>query len=65
MKTRRLLSKPINTDRGGAAKTVLAGYYKYGVRTLLTGEYGTSGTIVMEIYESAGIAESAEELRKG
>lgn len=42
---------PINTDRGGAAKTVLSGYFKYGTQTLLLGDYGTSGTIVMEIYE--------------
>lgn len=39
---------PINTI-GLVAKTVLSGYYKYGVQTLLTGEYGTSGTAVLEI----------------
>lgn len=42
----------MNVDRGGAAKTILSGYYKYGVRTLLTGDFGTSGTIIMEIYET-------------
>ena len=34
---------------GGVAKTVLSGYFKYGVQTLLTGDYGTSGTAVLEI----------------
>ena len=42
---------PINVDRGGGAKTILSGYYKYGVQTLLTGQFGTTGTIVLEIYE--------------
>ena len=42
---------PINTDRGGAAKTILSGYYKYGTQTLLLGDYGTSGTVVLEVYE--------------
>lgn len=41
---------PLNLVEG-CAKTVLAGYYKYGVQTLLTGDFGTTGTIVMEIYE--------------
>lgn len=41
----------LNTS-GGASKTVLAGYYKYGVQTLLTGEFGTTGTIVVEEYEN-------------
>lgn len=53
---------PINTDRGGASKTVLAGYYKYGVQTLLLGDFGTSGTVVLEIYESIYDKESGEEL---
>lgn len=34
----------------GVSKTVLAGYYKYGVQTLLTGDFGTNGTMVLEIY---------------
>ena len=38
----------LNTDADGSAKTVCAGYYKYGVQTLLTGEYGTTGTIILE-----------------
>ena len=38
----------VNADRGDIAKTILAGYYKYGVQTLLTGDFGTTGTIVME-----------------
>lgn len=40
---------PFNTDRGGVSRCVTAGYYKYGVQTLLTGDYGTSGTAVLEI----------------
>lgn len=39
---------PMNTDSDGCAKTVLSGYYKYGVQTLLTGDFVTTGTIVME-----------------
>lgn len=51
---------------GGAAKTILSGYYKYGVQTLLLGNFGTTGTIVLEIYE-VGICEPqpGEELREG
>lgn len=48
---RKLSSIPINTEREGSAKTILAGYYKYGVQTLLLGDFGTSGTVVLEIYE--------------
>lgn len=44
---------PMNVDREGVAKTVLAGYFKYGVRTLLTGDFGTSGTVVLEVYEES------------
>ena len=57
---------PLNTDAGGAAKTILSGYYKYGVQTLLLGNFGTTGTIVLEIYE-VGICEPepGEELREG
>lgn len=51
---------PMNVDREGVAKTVLAGYFKYGVQTLLTGDFGTSGTVVMEIYE-----EESDEPREG
>lgn len=40
-----------NVSEDGCAKTVLAGYYKYGVQTLLTGDFGTTGTVVVEIYE--------------
>jgi len=39
---------PLNVDADGNAKTVCAGYHKYGVQTLLTGDYGTTGTIVLE-----------------
>ena len=41
----------LNTAGKEIAKTVCAGYYKYGVQTLLTGDYGTTGTMVMEINE--------------
>lgn len=41
----------LNVESNSVAKTVCAGYYKYGVQTLLTGDFGTTGTIVMEIYE--------------
>lgn len=43
---------PINVTPDGNAKTVCAGYYKYGVQTLLTGNYGTTGTIVLEIWDN-------------
>lgn len=43
---------PYNVDCDGVAKTVLAGYYKYGVQTLLTGNFGTTGTIVVEYEEN-------------
>lgn len=54
MKKEQRLKKvvPINTVVGGGAKTVLSGYYKYGVQTLLTGNFGTTGTIIMEIYDN-------------
>lgn len=40
----------LNTAGTEIAKTVLAGYYKYGVQTLLTGDFGTTGTMILEIY---------------
>ena len=43
---------PFNVDDEGNAKTICAGYYKYGVQTLLTGEFGTTGTVVLEVYQS-------------
>lgn len=39
----------VNVDEDGCAKTVLAGYYKYGCATLLGKTFGTSGTVVIEI----------------
>lgn len=45
---------PINTDESGNAKTVLAGYYKYGCANLLGVNFGTTGTAIMEIYEHHG-----------
>ena len=41
----------LNTAGENVAKTVLAGYYKYGVQTLLTGNFGTTGTMVLEVYD--------------
>lgn len=43
---------PINTD-GECAKTILAGYYKYGVATLLGGNFGTTGTVILEWNEES------------
>ena len=40
---RRLSLKPINTDSEGNASTILAGYYKYGVATLIGGGTGRVG----------------------
>lgn len=53
MKSEPILKKvvPINTV-GAGAKTVLSGYFKYGCKTLLGDNYGTSGTIVIEIYDN-------------
>ena len=34
---------------GGLAKTILAGYFKYGTQTLLLGDYGTSGTVILYV----------------
>ena len=42
---------PLNTDESGNAKTILSGYFKYGVATLIGGNYGTSGTIIVYLYE--------------
>ena len=41
--------KPLNTDRNNCAPTLLAGYFKFGSRTLLLGDYGTTvGAILIE-----------------
>ncbi len=45
-----LLIEPFNTDADGNAKTLLAGYYKFGGATL-TREKGSSGTGVVEYDE--------------
>ena len=37
MMKRRLSLKPINTDKDGNASTILSGYFKYGVATLIGG----------------------------
>lgn len=56
---------PINTDMDGAcSKTILAGYYKYGVATLIGDTFGTSGTSILEIYaEQQEIGSDAENCR--
>ena len=41
----------LNTDADACCSTLLSGYFKYGVATLIGGGYGTTGTAVMEIYE--------------
>lgn len=47
----------LNTAGEEIAKTVLAGYYKYGVQTLLTGDFGTTGTMVLEYEDDKDTAE--------
>lgn len=49
--TQNYVVEPINTDQEGNASTITAGYYKYGSKTLLGGEYGTSGTAIKEVIE--------------
>ena len=39
----------LNSIRGQICPTLLAGYYKYGVATLITGNFGTSGGAILEI----------------
>ena len=41
---------PIN-DVEGIAKTIVSGYYKFGTATLLFWG-GSTGTAIMEVYES-------------
>ena len=41
----------IGTDEEGNAKTVMAGYFKFGFATLLGDTFGTGGTSVLEVYE--------------
>lgn len=43
--------QPLNTDRDHCAPTVLAGYFKFGSRTLLLGDYGTTGAGILIEYE--------------
>lgn len=43
--------QPLNTDRDHCAPTVLAGYFKFGSRTLLLGDYGTTGGVILIEYE--------------
>lgn len=41
-----------NVDDEGNAKTILAGYFKFVVATLIGGTFGTSGTCIIELYEN-------------
>lgn len=40
----------LNKDKQGNAPTVLSGYFKFGSRTLLLGDYGTTGGAVLIEY---------------
>ena len=40
----------LNKDKQGNAPTVLAGYFKFGSRTLFLGSYGTTGGGVLIEY---------------
>lgn len=42
---------PQNTDHNHCAPTVFAGYYNFGSRTLLLGDYGTTGCAILIEYE--------------
>lgn len=55
----------MNTDGEGNSSTILAGYYKFGVATLIGGGYGTSGTAIMEIYEEDRRQDSEGEGEQG
>ena len=41
----------LNSTSRNVAPTVLAGYFKFGSRTLLLGDYGTTGGGVLIEYE--------------
>ena len=45
----------LNGITNDIAPTLLAGYYKYGVATLITGNFGTSGGAILEILDNAEI----------
>lgn len=51
----------MNTDEQGCAKTVLAGYFKYGAATLIGGGYGTKGTVIIEIEDEDGCDDREQE----
>ena len=46
-----MITKLNFTDRNHCAPTVLAGYLKFGSRTLLLGDYGTTGVAILIEYE--------------
>ena len=45
----------LNGITNDIAPTLLAGYYKYGVATLITGNFGTSGGGTIRDLDNAGI----------
>ena len=51
---RKLSSRPINTDRGGLARTIKANYYKMGctnfTREMLGARDGFAATAIVEVY---------------
>ena len=54
---------PINTTWGGVASTITSGYYKYGGATLIYGQYGTSGTCILQAIEHEQTFPSADKQR--
>ena len=67
---RRLSLIPINTDRGGVCRTIIAGYFKMGftnfTREFLGKKDGFTKTGILEIYEDCICKpQPGEELREG
>lgn len=56
---RKLSSRPINTDRGGLARTIKANYYKMGstnfTREMLGAKDGFAATGIFECYEADSV----------
>lgn len=46
------MRRTLNTDNDKCSLAILAGYYKFYTATLLDGNYGTKGTVVIEVYET-------------
>lgn len=47
MRTRRI----IHNARNGISCTIVAGYYKFGLETLIGWTYGSTGTCIIEVHE--------------